>query len=107
MFMKAFPLMVAAVALAGCGVFGGGAPGKAEVQKGMEELAKEVPILFGTDKPVVKDAKCTKVAKDMYDCVVQLATSSAPDQPLTQNVKLTKLSGKWHAQMNALGGLGG
>jgi hypothetical protein len=97
-------LIAAAFALSACGI--GGAPGKAEVQKGLENLAKEAPMLFGSDKPVVKDAKCTKSSKDIYDCVVQLATSSDPS-PMTTNVRLTKLSGQWHAQMTSMPGLGG
>jgi hypothetical protein len=94
--------MVAAIALAACGMFGGGAPGKVEVQAAMDRMAKETPILFGTDKPIVKDAKCAKAGDDMYACVVSYATSSEPE-PQTRNVQLTKLNGEWHAQMKGLG----
>ncbi len=102
MLRKSIPLIVAAFALTACG----GAPGKAEVQKGLENLAKEVPMLFGSDKPVVKDAKCTKAGNDTYNCVVQLSTSSDPSA-MTTNVRLTKLGGQWHAQMTSMPGLGG
>lgn len=104
MFRKAIALIVTALALNAC--VGGGTPGKAQVQAALERLAKEMPILFGSDKPIVKDAKCTKAGTDSYDCVVSLATTSTPE-PMTANVKLTKLSGEWHAQMSGVGGLGG
>jgi hypothetical protein len=94
--------MVAAIVLAGCGIFGGGAPGKVQVQSALDRMAKENPILYGTDKPIVKDAKCSKTGDDSYTCVVQMATTSEPE-PQTRNVQLTKLSGEWHAQMTGLG----
>jgi hypothetical protein len=102
MFKRAIPLMAAAIVLVGCGMFGGGAPGKTQVQAAMDRMAKETPILFGTDKPIVKDAKCSKAGNDTFACVVSMATSSEP-QPRTVNVQMTKLSGEWHAQMTGLG----
>jgi len=81
---------------------GGGAPGKAEVQQALNDAAQENPILFGQDaKP---DAKCTKVDKDIYDCATSLAMFGDP-QPHTVTVRMTKLNGKWHAQItNMFGG---
>lgn len=96
---------IAAIAVSACGV--GGGPGKREVQKGLEELAKETPLFWGNEKPLVKDAKCKKAAEGIYDCTAVLAVSSRPDETMTQSIKLTKLKGKWHAQMNNLGALGG
>ena len=90
--------------MSGCGLFGGGAPGKAEVQKALENLAAENPLLFGSAKPVVKDAKCTKVSDDVYNCTTSLATSDGPEAH-TVTVKMTKLNGTWEAQINILGGL--
>jgi hypothetical protein len=102
MLIRSLPLLIAAVSLAACGMFGGGAPGKKEVQTAVDRMAKDTPILFGSDKPIVKDAKCTKAGTDTYSCVVSLATSSDP-KPRTVNVQLTKLSGEWQAQMTGLG----
>ena len=51
MLRQSVSLIVVAFALSAC--IGGGTPGKAEVQKGLENLAKEAPMLFGSDKPVV------------------------------------------------------
>ena len=98
---KGFALAAfAAVTLASCG----GTPGKSEVQTALENMAKENPILFGSAKPVVKDTKCTKVSDDVYNCTTSLATSEDPE-PHTVTVKMTKLNGKWEAQINLLGGL--
>jgi hypothetical protein len=86
------------VALSGC-IFGGGAPGKSEVQHALEQLAKDNPILFGDGvKPVVKDTKCTKVGNDIYDCATSLAVSNDPEAH-TVTVRMTKLDGKWQAQI--------
>jgi len=71
----------------------------------MDRLAKDTPILFGSDKPIVKDAKCTKAGNDTYDCVASIATTSDP-QPNTVNLRLTKLNGQWTAQMTGIGGFG-
>jgi len=100
MSFKTFIVVAAAtVVLSGCGFFGGGAPSKGDVQAAVQRLAKEEPMLFGSDTPVIKDAKCTKTGNDTYDCVTSLALSSAPDEAHTVTVKMTKLSGQWTAQI--------
>lgn len=91
-------LFGATLALAACG---GGAPGKSEVQDAMNRYAAENKLLFGDDKPVVKDAKCTKTGNDTYSCITSLATSSDPEAH-TVTVQLTKLNGKWQAQITQL-----
>jgi len=92
-------LVLVAFALSACG----STPGKSDVQGALERFSKENPILFGSDKPIVKDTKCTKTGNDTFDCVTSLATSSDP-QPHTITVKLTKLNGKWTAQITNLFG---
>jgi hypothetical protein len=85
-----------ALALTGCG---GAGPSKAVVQTSVEALAKENPFLFGEDQPIIKEASCSKTGKNTYDCVTSLALSSAPDEAHTVTVKMTKLGGKWTAQI--------
>ena len=87
-------LAVAAVALASCSA----SPGKSQVQKGLNELAKESPLLFGSEKPIVRDAKCKKTGNDIYDCTATIAVASMA-KPMTATLQLTKLSGAWHASI--------
>lgn len=102
MLSRLFSLLAVVAVLASCGMFSAGGPGKKDVQSAIDRLAKDTPILFGSDKPLVKDTKCTKAGTDTYSCVVSLATSSDP-KPRTVNVQLTKLSGEWLAQMTGVG----
>lgn len=85
-----------ALALSGCG---GAAPTKAAVQTAVDTLAKENVLLFGEDQPIINEATCSKTGKDMYDCVTLMALSSEPEAVLTVTVKMTKLGGKWTAQI--------
>ena len=90
----------ACIVLTGCvGGGGGGGPSKKDVQGAVEKLAVESPMLFGDDKPIIKETTCSKTGKDMYDCVSSLAVASAPDEAHTVTVKMTKLGGKWTAQI--------
>ena len=105
MTAKRIALALAAILLvSGCGLFGSGAPGKSDVQKALENSAQQNPLLFGSAKPVVKDTKCAKVSDDIYNCTTSLAMSDDPEAH-TVTVKMTKLNGKWEAQINILGGL--
>jgi hypothetical protein len=91
---RVLALISVASALSACG----GSPGKGDVQEALERLAKDEPMMFGSDKLVVKDAKCTEKGKDTYECITLLAASSDPDaHPVT--VRMTKLDGKWTAQV--------
>lgn len=87
----------ACVLLTGCG--GGGAPTKEDVQEATEALAAAQPDLFGDDKPLIKETTCSETGKDMYDCVTILGFESEPDYAQTITVKMTKLGGKWTAQI--------
>jgi hypothetical protein len=100
-YKPVLPIAVVAFTLAACG----GPPGKGQVQKAMDQYAKATPMMFGSAKPVVKDAKCAKAGQDMYTCVAAIATTKDP-QPMTVSLRLTKLNGKWTAQLTGLPGFG-
>lgn len=91
------PIAIALTVLTACG--GGGAPGKKDVQKAVEALTVEQPYLFGDDKPIINDTKCTKTGKDHFECVSSLSVSSAPTEIHPVTIMMTKLSGKWVAQI--------
>ena len=91
---RVFALAFAASVLTACG----GSPGNHEVQEALERLAKDSPMMFGTDTPVVQDTKCTEKGNDTYECITSLATSGDPTaHPVT--VTMTELNGQWTAQI--------
>lgn len=95
-FKALIPVALASVALSGCG---GGAPSTKDVQAAVERLAERNPMIFGSETPDIKDAKCTKTGKDAYECVTSMAIASAPEDAHPVTVKMTKLSGEWTAQI--------
>jgi hypothetical protein len=97
MLKKTVPLMLMAVALTACGT-----PGKSDVQGAVDRLAKDMSTPWGSDKPIVKDTKCTKAGNDTFSCVTSIATSSYP-KPMTVTLQLTKLNGQWQAQVTNMG----
>jgi hypothetical protein len=75
------------------------APGTDDVQVAVQRLGKSSPMMFGSDKPIVKDASCTKIGNRSYRCVTAMAVTSAPTDVRTVTVMMTQLDGQWTAQI--------
>lgn len=86
-------VVFAAMTLAACG---DATPTNKDVQAAVDRLAAAQPGLFGDDKPIINDAKCTKVGNETFDCVTSMEIATAA---MTVTVKLTMLNKEWTAQI--------
>lgn len=78
---------------------GGATPTKKDVQAAVDRLAVAQPYLFGDDKPIINDAKCTEIGKESFDCVTSMGLSTEPTGAMTVTVKMTMLNKEWVAQI--------